>query len=75
MIEGQFDATNEYSQGNYELCAAKNEQVQHWWRNNQASADDESNRYQGETFGHHIRAVTGLLQSSLICTSGNSVKN
>jgi hypothetical protein len=34
MIEGQYGAADENTMGNYELCVAKQGQVEHWWRFN-----------------------------------------
>ena len=35
-IQGQFDATDELTPGNFELCVVVNGEVQHWWRGNSA---------------------------------------
>jgi Papain family cysteine protease len=61
MIEGQYGMTDERGPvGNFELCVAVGGRVQHWWRWNQG---DLVWRY-GATFGHDVRAVAGLCESS-----------
>ncbi|MGA8576552.1 MAG: C1 family peptidase [Candidatus Cybelea sp.] len=60
MIEGQFGATDETKQGNYELCVAVGGQVQHWWRNNGGAGDWSMST----TFGHDVAAVVGLVEGS-----------
>ena len=60
MIEGEFAATTELKQGNYELCVAVNGQIQHWWRDNEGS----QNWSHSATFGGNVRQVIGLIESS-----------
>ena len=60
MIEGQYGYVDETQQGNYELCVAKDGQVQHWWR---ANTGDRQWRH-SVTFGHDVQQVLGLLEGS-----------
>ena len=60
MIEGQFAAGNEFAVGNFELCVAAGGQVQHWWRNN----GGDGVWRMSTRFGHNVRAVAGLCESS-----------
>lgn len=60
MIEGQYNAANENSIGNFELCVAVGGQVQHWWK---ANASDGLWR-NSATFGHNVMAVAGLIEGS-----------
>jgi hypothetical protein len=60
MIEGQFGAGNERSQGNYELCVAAGGSVEHWWRDNWGG----TGWHKSATFGHDVTAVAGLLEGS-----------
>ncbi len=59
MIEGSYGAANEKSPGNFELCVAVGEAVQHWWR----SQTDMLWR-QSATFGQNVRAVVSLVEGS-----------
>jgi C1A family cysteine protease len=60
MIEGQFAASDETKQGNYELCVAVNGAIQHWWRDNEGTG----NWAQSATFGTNVAQVLGLIESS-----------
>jgi hypothetical protein len=61
MIQGQWGMVDERGpDGNFELCVAAGERVQHWWRDN--SGDGQWRL--GATFGHDVLAVTGLCESS-----------
>jgi len=61
MIQGQYGMANEVGpDGNFELCVAMAGRAQHWWR---ANAWDRQWRLSA-TFGHDVRVVTGLCQSS-----------
>ncbi len=61
MIEGQYAASDETKQGNYELCiATRTGAVQHWWRDNEASQTWRMSA----TFGSNVKQVVGLIESS-----------
>ncbi|MEO6916199.1 MAG: hypothetical protein ABI151_11575, partial [Chitinophagaceae bacterium] len=60
MIEGQYNAPNENSIGNFELCVAVGGQVQHWWK---ANSSDGLWR-NSALFGHNVMAVAGLIEGS-----------
>ncbi|MEV7616729.1 C1 family peptidase [Streptomyces sp. NPDC089799] len=62
LIESQYDARDEDTAGNYELCAVgAGGRVEHWWQGNaRGSAWRRS-----AVFGHDAVAVTGMLQGSL----------
>ncbi len=60
MIEGEFSASDETKQGNYELCVAVNGQIQHWWRDNAGT----QNWSHSATFGANVQRVHGLIESS-----------
>jgi hypothetical protein len=64
MIQGQYGATDEYTNGNFELCVAVGGKIQHWWRNNGATGLPWIN---SATFGPQsgaINAVAGLIEGS-----------
>lgn len=62
MIQGQYGMASEVGRhGNFELCVAAGGQVQHWWRDN---ASGSMPWRQSATFGHDVRAVAGLTESS-----------
>jgi hypothetical protein len=62
MIQGQYGMVSEAGpHGNFELCVAKGGQVQHWWRSNCNGSLVWKN---DSTFGHDVKAVTGLAQGS-----------
>jgi hypothetical protein len=61
MIQGQYGMADERGpDGNFELCVAAGERIQHWWRDN--SGDGQWRL--GASFGHDVHAVTGLCESS-----------
>jgi hypothetical protein len=60
MIEGQYGATDETKQGNFELCVAVNGAIQHWWKNNQGNGAWANSA----TFGANVEQVLGLVESS-----------
>lgn len=60
MVEGQFSAADENTQGNYELCVASGGRIQHWWR---ANTGDRLWR-NSATFGHDVQAVASLIEGS-----------
>jgi hypothetical protein len=60
MIEGTYGAGNEMGVGNFELCVALGNQIEHWWRHN-ASAGPWN---RSAVFGVDIRRVVGLIQST-----------
>src|SRR5262249_31889550 len=65
MIEGQCGANNENSIGNYELCVAVDERVQHWSRDNQSNYGMPNSPWiNNDTFGHDVMALAGLLEGS-----------
>ncbi|WKZ16788.1 MAG: C1 family peptidase [Candidatus Jettenia caeni] len=60
MIQGQYGIYDETGpHGNFELCVAAGERVQHWWRWN---SGDKQWRHSA-TFGHDVLAVAGLCES------------
>jgi hypothetical protein len=62
MIQGQYGMANEGGpHGNFELCVAVGGHVQHWWRNNAGGSMAWTN---SATFGHDVKAVTGLAEGS-----------
>jgi len=62
MIQGQYGMRNEAGpHGNFELCVAAGGRVQHWWRDN---AGGSMAWHNSATFGHDVRAVAGLVESS-----------
>lgn len=61
MIEGQYGASNEKAVGNFEICVAVGEKVQHWWR---ANSSDGLWR-KSATFGQNVKAVVALVEGSL----------
>jgi len=78
MIEGQFGMADERGWGNFELCVAAGNQVEHWWR---ANSGDGVWR-QSATFGHDVRTVSGLLQGSfsynlevVVCRTDNQLQH
>jgi hypothetical protein len=75
MIEGTAGAVDQLTPGNFEMCVAVNGQVQHWWRNNayperihpgrlRPIHPDPPDWTQSATFGHDIKHVWGVVQSS-----------
>jgi hypothetical protein len=60
MIEGTYGAGNEMGIGNFELCVAVGNQIEHWWRHN--SSLGPWNR--SAVFGADVRQVVGLIQST-----------
>jgi len=60
MIEGQFGAVDEDTAGNYELCVAVGDRVEHWWRDNQGL----SGWHRSAVFGHDVHSVVGLVEGS-----------
>lgn len=60
MIEGQYGASDETKQGNYELCVAVNGAIQHWWRDNGGSGKWSMST----TFGSNVAQVLGLIEGS-----------
>jgi hypothetical protein len=60
MIEGQINASDETKIGNFELCVAANGHVEHWYRENQKGGAWGKSA----EFGHDVRHVWGLTQSS-----------
>ncbi len=59
MIEGSYGAADEKSVGNFELCVAVGEVIQHWWR----SQIDGLWR-QSASFGHNAKSVISLVEGS-----------
>lgn len=75
MIEGEFGRSDETKPGNFELCVVVNGQVQHWWRNNTLPPREDMpfgrplepwdpDWIFGAAFGHDVKHVRGLIQSS-----------
>jgi C1A family cysteine protease len=64
MIQGQYGATDEYTNGNFELCVAVGGKIQHWWRNNSAAGLPWANSTIFGPQSGKIQAVTGLIESS-----------
>ena len=62
LIEGQFGRENELEVGNFELCVAVGNAVQHWWRDNSNAAPTWQ---LSATFAHDVEAVLGLVQGSV----------
>ena len=62
MIEGTYGAGNEMGVGNFELCVAVGNQMEHWWRYN--TTPGPWNR--SAVFGADVRRVVGLIQSSYL---------
>lgn len=60
MIEGTYGAGNEMGVGNFELCVAVGNQIEHWWRHN--ASQGPWNR--SAVFGADVRRVIGLIQST-----------
>ena len=60
MIEGTYGAGNEMGVGNFELCVAVGNQIEHWWRHNASLGP--WNR--SAVFGADVRRVVGLIQST-----------
>jgi hypothetical protein len=60
MIEGTYGAGNEMGVGNFELCVAVGNQIEHWWRYN--TSPGPWNR--SAVFGADVRRVIGLIQST-----------
>ncbi len=60
MIEGQYGASDETRQGNYELCVALGGVIQHWWRDNEGTG----NWAMSTTFGSNVTQVVGMIESS-----------
>jgi hypothetical protein len=60
LIEGTFGTGNESRVGNFELCVAAGDQVQHWWRHNASLGP----WVQSAVFGADVRRVVGLLQGT-----------
>ncbi len=60
MVEGQYGASDETKQGNYELCVAVNGAIQHWWRDNGGTGKWSMST----TFGSNIDQVLGLIEGS-----------
>jgi hypothetical protein len=62
MIQGQYDMSNEYGNGNFELCVATpGGWIEHWWRNNQANGLPWQ---MSATFGQNIERVIALVEGS-----------
>jgi hypothetical protein len=61
MIEGTYGAGDEMGVGNFELCVAVGNQIEHWWRHN-ASAGPWT---RSAAFGTNVSRVVALLQSSI----------
>jgi len=65
MIEGQFGASNEALQGNYELCVAVDGAIEHWWRDNQGTQTwQRSSTFGTNIAGANVAEVLGLIESS-----------
>ena len=72
MIQGEYGAIDELTPGNFELCIAANGVAEHWWRDNALIASDEPKSdastpgkwTRSATFGHDVKHVRGLVQSS-----------
>jgi hypothetical protein len=64
MIQGQFGMSDEYDNGNFELCVAVPDgTVQHWWRDN--GSDSSANHwFRSATFGADVKRVIALVQGS-----------
>jgi hypothetical protein len=60
LIEGTFGTGDETRVGNFELCVAAGDQVQHWWRHNASLGP----WVQSATFGAGVKRVVGLLQGT-----------
>ncbi|MBG0567059.1 hypothetical protein [Actinoplanes aureus] len=60
LIEGTYGAGNEAGIGNFELCVAVGEQIQHWWRHNSSGGPWTL----GAEFGNAASRVVGLLQGT-----------
>lgn len=60
MIEGTYGAGNEMGVGNFELCVAVGNQIEHWWRYN--TSPGPWNR--SAVFGADVRRVVALIQST-----------
>ncbi|QES52463.1 peptidase C1A [Streptomyces venezuelae] len=61
LIEAQYDARDEATAGNYELCAVTEDgRIEHWWRGNASG----SGWTRSTVFGRDALAVTGMLQGS-----------
>jgi hypothetical protein len=75
MIEGEFGRYDETRPGNFEMCVAVDGRVQHWWRNNALPPRVHAGLLSplqplepdwvfGATFGHDVKHVWGVTQSS-----------
>jgi hypothetical protein len=60
MIEGTYGAGNEMGVGNFELCVAVGNQIEHWWRHNASQGPWN----QSAVFGTDVRRIIGLIQST-----------
>jgi hypothetical protein len=60
LIEGTYGAGNEMGVGNFELCVAVGNQIEHWWRYNASPGPWNKSA----VFGADVRRVIGLIQSS-----------
>lgn len=65
MVQGEFGASNEAVQGNYELCVAAGGQIQHWWKSNQPAGNwSMSAQFGTNVAGASVTQVLGLIESS-----------
>jgi len=65
MIQGEYGASNETVQGNYELCVAVGGKIQHWWRDNAGTGNwSMSTQFGTNVAGATVEAVHGLIESS-----------
>jgi hypothetical protein len=60
MVEASFGERDENGIGNFELCVAVENRVEHWWRDNSGNMA----WHRSAVFGHEVRAVVGLVQGS-----------
>ena len=60
LIEGTYGAGDESGVGNFELCVAVGQRVQHWWRHNRSLGA----WIMGAEFGDAVARVVGLLQGT-----------
>ncbi|MBP2329350.1 hypothetical protein JOF56_009735 [Kibdelosporangium banguiense] len=60
LIEGTYGAGNETGVGNFELCVAVSDRIEHWWRYNAVPGAWNLSA----VFGAQVRRVVSLLQST-----------
>lgn len=60
LIEGSYGMADESGIGNFELCVAVGQRIEHWWRHN----GSQGSWIRSAIFGDAVRRVVGLIQSS-----------